>query len=270
MDLITDLPPTRHGYDAVVTFVDRLTKLVHFAPTTKTVDAEGLAKIFRSTWHKMHGMPKAIISDRDRRFMSNFWTAMFPAVGTDLKFSTAYHAQTDGQSERANRTLEEVLRHFVSPRQDDWDDYLDIAEFAINDSVNPSTGYTPFYLAYGSHPLSPIDIASGVTVPAAQSALQDMADAMQHAKSRLHEAQTKQAHQANRHRRDIEFQVGDKVRLSTTNLQLPSNMSKKLTARYLGPFKVEQKIGKVSYKLKLPAAPANTPRISCQSATTMA
>lgn len=252
MDLITDLPPTRHGYDSVVTFVDRLTKLVHFAPTKKTVDGPGLAKVFVSTWYKYHGMPKVIISDRDRRFMGNFWQALFTSVGTDLRFSTAYHAQTDGQSERANRTLEEVLRHFVSPRQDDWDEHLDLAEFAINDSVSPSTGYSPFYLAYGEHPLSPIDVAAEVVVPAAQSFTQHMAEAIQHAKSKLQEAQLRQAQQVNKHRRDVQLKPGDKVRLSTSNLHLPSSMSKKLTAKYLGPFTVEKPVGAVAYKLKLP------------------
>jgi hypothetical protein len=150
MDLITDLPITKRGHDAVVTFVDRMTKMVHFAPTTKTVGVEAIAQVFMHTWYKHHGLPRIIISDRDRRFLSHFWQALFKALGTELRFSTAFHPQTDGQSERANRTLEEVLRHFVSPRQDDWDDHLDLAEFAINDSVSPSTGYTPFYLAYYS------------------------------------------------------------------------------------------------------------------------
>jgi hypothetical protein len=121
MDLITDLPPTARKHDAVVTFVDRLSKLVHFAPTTKTVDATELARIFMETWHKHHGTPKVIISDRDPRFQGHFWKAYFDKLGTQLRFSTAFHPQTDGQSERANRTLEEVLRHFVSARQDNWD-----------------------------------------------------------------------------------------------------------------------------------------------------
>ena len=193
-----------------------------------------------------------IITDRDKRFLSQFWQALFKATGTQLRFSTAYHPETDGQSERANRTLEEVLRHFVSPRQDDWDDYLDLAEYAINDSVNPSTGYTPFYLAYGQHPAAPLDLAIPVLVPAAQSYAQEAADAVQHAKTRLQEAQMRQARQANKHRRDLRFKVGDQVRLSTTNLRLPSTMSKKLAARYLGPFTVDKIISPVAYKLQLP------------------
>lgn len=252
MDLITDLPKTKSGYDAVVTFVDRLSKQVHFAPTTKTVDAPGLAKIFRHTVYKYHGMPRAIISDRDDRFLSQFWQALFAVLGTELKFSTAYHPQSDGQSERANRTLEEYLRHFVSPRQDDWDEYLDLAEFAINDSVNPSTGYTPFFMAYGENPHTALDLTTEAMVPRAQDFAQEIVDVVNHAKAKLEEAHMRQAEQANKRRREVTFQVGDKVRLSTANLQLPSTMSKKLVARYLGPFMVEKVVSPVAYKLKLP------------------
>jgi hypothetical protein len=253
MDLITDLPPTKNGYDAIVTFVDRLTKQVHFAPTTKTVDAPGLAKIFRTTIFRLHGMPKVIISDRDERFLSHFWRALFATVGTHLQYSTAYHPQSDGQSERANRTLEEFLRHYINPRQDNWDDYLDLAEYAINDSINPSTGYTPFYLAYSQHTNTALDLTTSALVPCAQDHLQEMKDIITHAKARLMEAHARQAFQANRHRRDLTFNVGDKVRLSTANLKLPSTMSRKLTAKYIGPFKVERIINPVAYKLKLPS-----------------
>ena len=179
---------------------------------------------------------------------------MFALVGTELRFSTAFHPQTDGQSERANRTLEQFLRHYVSSRQDDWDDYLDIAEFAINDSVNPSTGYSPFYLMYGVNPSCAVDLACESVVPAAQQFADDMADALAHAKAKLQEAQAVQAVQANKRRRDVVFKVGDKVKLSTANIRLPSTMSKKLVARYLGPFTVEKVVNPVAYKLKLPSS----------------
>lgn len=253
MDLITDLPPTARGYDAVVTFVDRLSKLVHFAPTTKTVTAPQLAHIFMNTWHKHHGMPKIIISDRDPRFLGNFWKAYFDGLDTNLKFSTAFHPQTDGQSERANRTLEEVLRHYVSPRQDNWDEYLALAEFAVNDSVNPSTGYTPFYLAYGQEMQHPVDVAAHISVPAAEQQVANIEEAIRHAKLKLQESHARQAHYANQHRTEVTYTEGDKVYLSTTNLNLPSSMSRKLTARYVGPFLVEKVINPVTYRLKLPA-----------------
>lgn len=251
MDLITDLPPTKQGNDTIVTFVDRLTKMVHFAPTTKTVTATKLADIFLHTWYKYHGMPKVIVSDRDRRFLSHFWQALFTALGTELRLSTAFHPQTDGQSERANRTLEEVLRHFINPRQDNWEELLPLAEFAINDSDNPSTGYTPFYLAYGEQVSSPIDL-SDVVVPKAQATAQDVLDTVAHAKTNLREAHVRQSRTADRRRREITFKVGDMVALSTTNLNLPAIMTKKFTPRYLGPFKIMKMVNPVAVKLELP------------------
>ncbi|MGB8167070.1 MAG: reverse transcriptase domain-containing protein, partial [Chthoniobacteraceae bacterium] len=115
MDFITDLPPTKRGYDSVLTIVDRLTKLVRFVPLTKDATAKDVALLFRREWYRSFGLPKVIISDRDRKFVSRFWQALFSALGTDLRFSTAFHPQTDGQTERFNRTLEEYLRHFVCP-----------------------------------------------------------------------------------------------------------------------------------------------------------
>jgi len=127
----------------------------------------GVAKLFRKhVYSAGHGIPRIIITDRDDRFLSHFWRALFELLGTQLKFSPAYHPQTDGQSERTNRILEEYLRHFVSPLQDDWDDYLDLAEFAINDSVQTSTGYSPFYMAFGQNPVGVIDLSVGASVPA--------------------------------------------------------------------------------------------------------
>jgi hypothetical protein len=234
--------------------VDRLTKQVHFAPTKKKVTAVGLARVFRQVVYRQHGMPKVIVSDRDDRFMSKFWKALFASVGTELKFSTAFHPQTDGQSERANRTLEQFLRNYVGARQDDWDDYLDMAEFAMNDSVNMSTGYTPFQLMYGASPRTAVDMACESVLPATQKFVDDMSDALQHAKGRLVEAQAMQARNANARRRDVQFAVGDMVRMSTANLQLPSTMSKKLVHRYVGPFKVLEKVHACAYKLQLPPA----------------
>jgi hypothetical protein len=130
---------------------------------------------------------------------------------------------------------------------------LALAEFAINDSVNPSTGYTPFYLAFGQEVQHPIDIAAHVQVPAAEQQASDIEAAVQHAKIKLQEAQARRAQYNNQQRKDINYSVGDKVYLSTANLYLPSSMSRKLTARHLGPFKAEKVVNPVAYKLKLPA-----------------
>jgi hypothetical protein len=134
MDLITDLPVTKRGHDAVVVFVDRLSKMVHVAPCTKTATAERLAEIFEHEVFKHHGMPTDIVSDRDIRFQSEFWKTVHSRLGIKLSMSTAKHPQTDGQTERANGVLEDTLRHFVGPYQTDWDEYLAVAEFAMNNA----------------------------------------------------------------------------------------------------------------------------------------
>ena len=155
MDFIVDLPATSGGFDSILTVVDRFTKRAHFIPTTKTVSAVEVAWLFISHIYVHHGLPKSIISDRDPKFTSHFWPTVFKHLGTTLNLSTAYHPQTDGQSERANRTVKDMLRHFVHPLHDDWDRYLPVIEFAYNNSVSPSTRHTPFFLEYGRHPLTP-------------------------------------------------------------------------------------------------------------------
>jgi hypothetical protein len=255
MDLITDLPVTTDGHDSVIVFVDRLTKLVHIAATTKTADSPEIARLFLKTVYRLHGMPKEIISDRDSRFTSSFWRSVMQAVGTKLKFSTSFHPETDGQTERANRTLEEVLRAFVHPRQDDWEDHLPLVEFAINNSVSPSTGYTPFFLTYGYDPRVFLDYAApAFATPKARDRLQTMRDALADARTLLQEAQARQVHHANKHRRaQPRFKVGEKVMLSTAHLKTPTGLSSKFTHRFLGPFPIEEVLGPVTYKLTLPS-----------------
>jgi RNase H-like domain found in reverse transcriptase/Reverse transcriptase (RNA-dependent DNA polymerase)/Integrase zinc binding domain/Chromo (CHRromatin Organisation MOdifier) domain/gag-polyprotein putative aspartyl protease len=152
MDLITQLPRTKKGHDAIVVFVDKLSKYNYYEPTTTNVTAPELAEIFFRTVVRRHGVPESIVSDRDPRFTSMFWQCLWKKLGTKLAMSTAYHPQTDGQTERANRTLEDMLRSYVDLNQDDWDDCLVAAEIAVNNSINISTKETAFYLNSGQHP----------------------------------------------------------------------------------------------------------------------
>jgi len=154
MDFIMDLPRTKCDVDSIWVVVDRLNKRCHFVPTTKTVTAEGVARLFIDNIWKLHGMPSNIVSDRDRKFVSNFWQHVFKSIGTKLNMTVAHRAQGDGQTERMNRTLEEYLRCFVGPLQDDWDVHLANAEFAINSTVNSSTKLAPFEADQGYIPLN--------------------------------------------------------------------------------------------------------------------
>jgi transposase InsO family protein len=149
MDFIVQLPTTKAGYDAIVVFIDKLTKRAHFVPTYTTATAPDVAKIFFDTIFRNHGLPSVIISDRDAKFTSKFWKSLFEQLGTKLVMSTVFHPQSDGQTERLNRTLEEMLHIYATYKQDRWDEHLAAAEFTYNNSKQDSTGYTLFELDCG-------------------------------------------------------------------------------------------------------------------------
>ena len=133
--------------------------MAHFVPTTTTADAPTLAQLFIDNIVRLHGFPRSIISDRDTRFLSNFWTELFALTHTTLRFSTANHPQTDGQTERTNRTLEQYLRLFARYKPAQWSSYITFAEIAYNNATHTSTGFSPYYLVYQRHCNLPIDFA---------------------------------------------------------------------------------------------------------------
>jgi len=174
-------------------------------------------------------------------------------MGTKLKMSSAYHPQTDGQTERMNRTLEEILRAFVNREIDDWDLHLVTAEIAINNSVQESTGFTPFYLNSGRHPNFSLSHALSQLHrnknPTATDFIEQLNKNTNIAKENLVKAQQKQSRSSNLHRREIEWKEGDEALLSTTNL---AKLNHKLLSRYIGPFKVIKVIPPVTVQLELP------------------
>jgi hypothetical protein len=260
MDLITQLPPSRNGNDAIAVWVDFSTKLRHFAATKTTVTAPQLAALTIRNVVRLHGVPQAIVSDRDPRFTAHFWRAFWSQLGTTLTMSTAYHPQTDGQTERTNRTLEEMLRAFVNFQQDDWDERLDLAELAINNSVHASTGFTPFRLTFGQEVQLPLDHAIAAAQPsnnpeAAQRIERLHAD-LKRARENIERAQQRQARYVDAHRRDVTFAVGDSVLLSTEHLRLVGSdmRTPKFSCKYIGPFKVRRVVNANAYELDLPPA----------------
>ena len=256
MDFIVQLPKTKTGKDCIVVFVDRLSKMVHFVSTVTTATAPDVAEIFINNIFKLHGLPKVIVSDRDAKFTSNFWKAFMRKMGTKVAMSTAYHPQTDGQTERTNRTLEQMLRIYVSYKQDDWDQHLALAEFACNNTKNASTKNTPFYLNYGRHPNTPISLMQAQTsVPAVEEFTIRMGELIKTAQDNMRHAQTLQATYANQHRREESFETGDQVLLSSAHIvqdNQKNRPSRKFQPRFYGPFEVLQEISPVAYKLKLP------------------
>ena len=132
--------------------VDYLSKRAHFVPTRTNVSTRGVANLYVEHIFKLHGIPDVIVSDRDSKFVSSFWKSLHSLMGTQLALSTANHAQTDGQTERINRTLEQVLRCYVNSNYNNWDSILPFAEFAYNDSVSAARSLTPFEVDTGQHP----------------------------------------------------------------------------------------------------------------------
>ena len=132
VDLITELPQS-HGYDSILVAVDQLSKRAHFIPTTSDVTSLGVAQLFRDSVWKLHGLPEEVISDRGPQFVSNFMRGLSEILGIKVAASMAYHPQTDGQTKRVNQEVKQFLRLFVNQRQDDWYDWISIAEFAYND-----------------------------------------------------------------------------------------------------------------------------------------
>ncbi|OWY95175.1 LOW QUALITY PROTEIN: reverse transcriptase [Phytophthora megakarya] len=151
MDFVFGLPPDERGRTGVLVFVDRFSKTVHFVPVSATVTAEESVVHFIYTFFRHHGMPASIVSDRDPLFTSAFWSKLFEIVGTKLKMSTAAHPETDGQTERVNRVVEDVLRSYATSFQN-WSSFLPLAEFAINNAEHASTGLIPFSINNARHP----------------------------------------------------------------------------------------------------------------------
>src|SRR3954466_5148678 len=156
MDFITGLTRTRSGYDSIWVVVDRLTKVAHFIPVKTTYDSAKLAKIYMSMIVCLHGVPSKVVSDRGTQFTSRFWRQLHETLGTRLEFSTTFHPQTDGQTERVNQILEDMLRACALDYGSSWDDNLPYAEFSYNNSYQASLHMAPFELLYGRKCRTPL------------------------------------------------------------------------------------------------------------------
>jgi transposase InsO family protein len=156
MDFIVGLPRTQAGYDSIWVIVDRVTKAAHFIPVKTTYFGAKLAELYMSRIMRLHGVPKKIVSDRGSQFTSMFWEKLHESMDTKLNFSSAYHPQTDGQTERTNKILEDMLRACVLKYGKSWDKSLPYVEFSYNNSYQASIKMAPFEALYGQQCRTPL------------------------------------------------------------------------------------------------------------------
>lgn len=250
-DLIIGLPDSQ-GYNAIMVVVDRFTKMIHVLPTTDQVSSEGIARLFRDNVWRYHGLPIKVISDRGSQFVSGYMRELNRLLGIQTAASTAYQPQTDGQTERINQEIELYLRMFVNYRQDDWMDWLPLAEFCYNNRIQSSTRQTPFMLNYGRHPRLGTEPVRETNIEAVEDFLQRMKAIQTEAKSALEQAATDMAKFYDIHRESSpNYGEGDKVWLEGKDIKT-SRPSKKLEDKRYGPYKIKKQISPNAYKLQLP------------------
>jgi hypothetical protein len=254
MDFIVGLPRTWDGYDSIWVIVDRLTKVAHFIPMKTTYSGAQLVELYMSRIVCLHGVPKKIVSDRGTQFISRFWKD-YMSMDTKLNFSSAYHLQTDGQTERTNQALEDIIRACTQKHGRSWDKSLPYAEFSYNNSYQASLKMAPFEALYGRKCRTPLywnqTRESQVFGP---KILQEAEKQVHIIRHNLKTAQSRQKSYADNRRRELIFEVGDFVYLKVSPMRGMKRfkVKGKLSPRYIGPFKILERKGEVAYQLELP------------------
>ena len=253
MDLIEFLP-TSEEYNSILVVVDRLTKMAIFIPTTTNLTAEELAQLYVTHIFSKHGLPNNIISDRGSEFTSRFWRAFTSLLGIELHLSTAFHPETDGQTERVNQVLEQYLRLYTDYQQKEWVKLLPLAEFAYNNAPHSATTVSPFFANKGYNPRStftPSDIITNSPIAETYSA--NLGGLHSFLRQEIAKANEASAKAFDKERAELpSFKIGDKVWLSAKHIKT-IRPSKKLDYRYLGPFEISEKISTHAYRLALPS-----------------
>ena len=256
-DFLTELPRTDSGNDTILVIVDKLSKRGIFIPTTKDIDAAEVAQLFQDHLFSKQGTPTRIISDRDPKFKSNFWRSLNELKNVKLNLSTADHPETDGQSEVMIRTVANMLRPAVQNDRATWDKMLSQMEYEYNASVNASTKLTPFEVDIGRIPENPLSRSLAVCSVQNQTAAEfiERIDMFRRiARDNLAAARSAQKHHADKKRQDVSFNKGDLALLDTRSLDLVarSDLPKKWRPRYLGPLRIREVMGPVTYRIELP------------------
>lgn len=263
VDYVGPLPPCaryNNKYEHVLVVVDRLTKMRHYVPVIDT-KAETLADAFIAHIYRLHGTPSTIISDRGTQFVSTFWAELSRRLGVTLRHSSAYHPETDGQTEIVNGAMEQYLRSYCSFYQDDWVDWLPLAEFAGNNAVSETTGVSPFFANYGFNPdmgtepkrppITPKTTATQREFHNASTVADRVERVIAMTKAIMAESQERQANAANRHRSDAgTFEEGDEVWVNNRYMK-SGRPTDKLSDKWIGPVPIT-KVYQRAVAVKLP------------------
>jgi hypothetical protein len=236
--------------------VGSLTKFAHFFTIATNFSAAQVVELFFREIFRLHGLPKTIVSDRDSWFMSTFWQELFWLVGMALTPSTNYHPQTNGQTGIVNKWVEGYLRNYVAGQQKAWVRWLHLGEYCYNTTQHMSIGMSPFKALYSYDPFSFVDISfRDSRVPMVQDWIQQNQDILRELKDHLQRAQNQQKVQADKHRVDQNFEVGDLVYLRLQPYKQASikrSGAEKLQPHFFGPYRVSRRIGFVAYELEIP------------------
>jgi hypothetical protein len=238
----------------ICTIIDHLTSMVHLVPVKQEYKAKQIAELVFDVVYKSHGLPEMIVSDRDSLFTSTFWARLHKLIGTQLRISSSWHPQTDGATERANRTLGQMLRQAIGPTQRNWVNKLPAIEFAMNSARSETTGFSPFFLNYGRTPRPLLwDYPKQDEYPGVRDMALKIKEAIMSAHDAIITARVKQTRLANNRRRAAPFVLGDLVYLSTQNISLPKGRARKLAPKYIGPYRITRELEPgASFALDLP------------------
>ena len=255
MDFVVGLPLTGRKHDSVWVVVDRLTKSAHFLPVRTDYSLDKLTELYIKEIVRLHGIPISIISDRDPRFTSRFWGKLQEAMGTRLNFSTAFHPQMDGQSERVIQILEDMLRSCAIDYEGSWDRHIPLVEFVYNNSFQSSIGMAPYEALYGRKCRTPLcwtKLSERKVI--GPDLIRETEENVKIIREKLKVATDRQKSYTDMKRKDIRYEVGEKVFLKVSPWKKVMRFGKKgkLSLRFIGPYEVIEKVGPVAYRLALP------------------
>ena len=256
IDFVTDLPLTANNRDSILVTVEKATRMMHLAPCGKNITATRTAQLLWNTVIRYHGVPRVIYSDRGAQLTAKSWQELWRIKGIRLGFSSAYHPQTQGVVEWMNAVVSQTLRCLINNLKNIkiWEILLPTVEMEINSSPNQSTGFSPFFLNYGFEPVTPIQLLRGdksAKTESVASFIQRITSDWNLARENLQRSVGLQQKYYEQKHRDVHYNVGDLVLLSTWNLKMKGTRAK-LQRRFVGPFKIIEVIGQQAYKLLLP------------------